>query len=234
LGVRRLQRLERQVHPHRQARRQGPLRRRRRRQSRQAEPLGRLRHERHGRGPGLYGQGQLRLRGHGAMMTGKLKFSRPKGEAIGVMGPFDSFLQLTGKVPGDTSSCRSKPAPPPPKNRSPPFEVRIARSPCSVAQVLAVAPSDERPVLPGFSQLRRAFPQETPASVRLTPPGWHSDLASAVPKPKTARQNSGVPLSTPLGTDGAGPGVPDQNLWFQLTMKDPVVKGTLLHRRSLA
>ena len=40
------------------------------------------------------------------MMTGKLKFSGPKGEAIGVLGPFDSFLQLTGKVPGDTSSCQ--------------------------------------------------------------------------------------------------------------------------------
>jgi hypothetical protein len=54
-------------------------------------------------------------------------------------------------------------------------------------------------------------------SVRLTPPGWHSDLASAVPKLKTARQTSGAPLSTPLGTGGAGPGVSDENLWFQLS-----------------
>ena len=38
------------------------------------------------------------------MMTGKLKYSGPKGEAMSVMGRFDSFLQLTGKVPGDTSS----------------------------------------------------------------------------------------------------------------------------------
>jgi hypothetical protein len=26
-------------------------------------------------------------------------------EAMGVMGPFDKFLQLTGKVAGDTSAC---------------------------------------------------------------------------------------------------------------------------------
>jgi putative sterol carrier protein len=41
----------------------------------------------------------------GAMMTGKLKFEGPKMEAMGVMGPFDSFLILTGKVPGDKASC---------------------------------------------------------------------------------------------------------------------------------
>lgn len=41
----------------------------------------------------------------GAMMTGKLKFQGPKAEAMGVIGPFDSFLLLAGKVPGDTSSC---------------------------------------------------------------------------------------------------------------------------------
>ena len=41
----------------------------------------------------------------GAMMTGKLKFNGPKGEAMGVMGPFDSFLALTGKVAGDTADC---------------------------------------------------------------------------------------------------------------------------------
>jgi putative sterol carrier protein len=51
-------------------------------------------------GKGSFGCGAM-----GAMMTGKLKFKGPKGEAMGVMGPFDSFLLLTGKVPGDTSAC---------------------------------------------------------------------------------------------------------------------------------
>ena len=55
-------------------------------------------------GKGSFGCGAMGPWGHGAMMTGKLKFSGPKGEAIGVLGPFDSFLQLTGKVLGDTSS----------------------------------------------------------------------------------------------------------------------------------
>jgi putative sterol carrier protein len=36
----------------------------------------------------------------GAMMSGKLKFNGPKMEAMGVMGPFGSFLELTGKVNG--------------------------------------------------------------------------------------------------------------------------------------
>lgn len=41
-----------------------------------------------------------------AMMFGRLKFQGPKMEAMSVMGPFASFLQLTGKVPGtDTTSC---------------------------------------------------------------------------------------------------------------------------------
>jgi putative sterol carrier protein len=39
------------------------------------------------------------------MMFGRLKFSGPKGEAMGVMGPFENFLLLVGKVPGDTASC---------------------------------------------------------------------------------------------------------------------------------
>jgi putative sterol carrier protein len=39
------------------------------------------------------------------MMFGRLKFSGPKMEAMGVMGPFESFLLLVGKVPGDTSVC---------------------------------------------------------------------------------------------------------------------------------
>ena len=51
-------------------------------------------------GKGSFGCGAM-----GAMMTGKLKFKGPKGEAMGVMGPFDSFLLLTGKVPGDNSAC---------------------------------------------------------------------------------------------------------------------------------
>jgi putative sterol carrier protein len=51
-------------------------------------------------GKGKFGCGAM-----GAMMTGKLKFKGPKGEAMGVMGPFDSFLVLTGTVPGDKASC---------------------------------------------------------------------------------------------------------------------------------
>jgi len=39
------------------------------------------------------------------MMTGKLKFEGPKGEAMGVMGPFDGFLVATGSVPGDKAGC---------------------------------------------------------------------------------------------------------------------------------
>jgi hypothetical protein len=41
----------------------------------------------------------------GAMRTGKLIFEGPKMEAMGVIGPFDRFLVLTGKVPGDKASC---------------------------------------------------------------------------------------------------------------------------------
>jgi putative sterol carrier protein len=51
------------------------------------------------------GEGKFGCGAMGAMMTGKLKFQGPKGEAMGVMGPFDGFLQLTGKVAGDKSSC---------------------------------------------------------------------------------------------------------------------------------
>jgi hypothetical protein len=40
-------------------------------------------------------------------LTGKLKFSGPKGEAMGVMGSFNDFLLLTGKVPGDKGACPS-------------------------------------------------------------------------------------------------------------------------------
>ncbi|MCU0841849.1 MAG: SCP2 sterol-binding domain-containing protein [Thiobacillaceae bacterium] len=36
-----------------------------------------------------------------AMMFGRLKFSGPKGEAMSVMGPFEQFMLLPGKVPGD-------------------------------------------------------------------------------------------------------------------------------------
>ncbi|KAA6183866.1 sterol-binding protein [Thiohalocapsa marina] len=51
-------------------------------------------------GKGGFGCGAM-----GAMMSGKLKFSGPKGEAMGVMGPFNGFLKLTGEVPGDMESC---------------------------------------------------------------------------------------------------------------------------------
>jgi putative sterol carrier protein len=40
-----------------------------------------------------------------AMMFGALQFTGPKMEAMGVMGPFESFLLLVGKVPGDTATC---------------------------------------------------------------------------------------------------------------------------------
>lgn len=40
-----------------------------------------------------------------AMMMGRLNFSGPKMEAMGNMGPFESFLRLAGKVPGDWSAC---------------------------------------------------------------------------------------------------------------------------------
>jgi putative sterol carrier protein len=51
------------------------------------------------------GEGKFGCGAMGAMMTGKLKFQGPKGEAMGVMGPFDAFLVMTGKVPGDKSAC---------------------------------------------------------------------------------------------------------------------------------
>ena len=41
----------------------------------------------------------------GAMMSGKLKFNGPKMEAMSVMGPFNQYLQLTGKVPGEKGAC---------------------------------------------------------------------------------------------------------------------------------
>lgn len=41
----------------------------------------------------------------GAMMTFRLKFSGPMGEAMSNMGPFKSFLRLNGKVDADFSSC---------------------------------------------------------------------------------------------------------------------------------
>ena len=43
-----------------------------------------------------------------AMMFGRLEFDGPKLEAMGVMGPFESFLLLVGKVPGETAACPGK------------------------------------------------------------------------------------------------------------------------------
>ena len=40
-----------------------------------------------------------------AMMFGRLNFDGPKMEAMGNMGPFESFLLLVGKVPGDWGGC---------------------------------------------------------------------------------------------------------------------------------
>jgi putative sterol carrier protein len=36
-----------------------------------------------------------------AMMFGRLKFTGPKLEAMSVMGPFEAFLRLPGKIPAD-------------------------------------------------------------------------------------------------------------------------------------
>jgi putative sterol carrier protein len=43
-----------------------------------------------------------------AMMFRRLKFKGPKMEAMGNMGPFAGFLELTGKVESDRSSCPKK------------------------------------------------------------------------------------------------------------------------------
>lgn len=51
-------------------------------------------------GRGSWGCGAM-----GAMMSGKLKFQGPKMEAMQVMSPFESFLKVAGKVPGDKASC---------------------------------------------------------------------------------------------------------------------------------
>lgn len=51
-------------------------------------------------GKGSFGCGAM-----GAMMSGKLKFTGPKGEAMRVMGPFGAFLKVAGAVKGDKSSC---------------------------------------------------------------------------------------------------------------------------------
>ncbi|MDH5540663.1 MAG: SCP2 sterol-binding domain-containing protein [Rhizobacter sp.] len=40
-----------------------------------------------------------------AMMFGRLEFNGPKMEAMSVMGPFENFLLLVGKVEGETNSC---------------------------------------------------------------------------------------------------------------------------------
>ena len=40
-----------------------------------------------------------------AMMFGRLEFSGPMLEAMSVMGPFEQFLLLVGKVEGDSASC---------------------------------------------------------------------------------------------------------------------------------
>mgnify|MGYP002067681959 CR=1 FL=1 len=44
----------------------------------------------------------------GEMMSGKLKFTGQKSEAMTVMGPFGSFLELTGSVAGTKSETCPK------------------------------------------------------------------------------------------------------------------------------
>ena len=43
-----------------------------------------------------------------AMFFNRLKFDGPMGEAMGNMGPFEGFLLLVGKVPGDAAGCPAK------------------------------------------------------------------------------------------------------------------------------
>ncbi|HMZ02659.1 MAG TPA: SCP2 sterol-binding domain-containing protein [Burkholderiaceae bacterium] len=43
-----------------------------------------------------------------AMMFGRLEFTGPKMEAMSVMGPFEAFLLLVGKVPGETPACPAR------------------------------------------------------------------------------------------------------------------------------
>jgi putative sterol carrier protein len=45
-----------------------------------------------------------------AMFFQRLQFDGPMGEAMRNMGPFESFLLLVGKVPGDTAACPGGPA----------------------------------------------------------------------------------------------------------------------------
>lgn len=52
------------------------------------------------------GEGKFGCGAMGAMSTGKLKFTGPKMEAMGVMGPFGAFLKLTGQIPGEKSACQ--------------------------------------------------------------------------------------------------------------------------------
>jgi putative sterol carrier protein len=52
------------------------------------------------RGAGEYGPMK-------AMMFGRLKFTGPKVEAMSVMGPFEAFLRLPGKIPAD-QACPAK------------------------------------------------------------------------------------------------------------------------------
>lgn len=51
-------------------------------------------------GKGSFGCGAM-----GAMMSGKLKFTGPKVEAMKVMEPFEAFLKVAGKTAGDKASC---------------------------------------------------------------------------------------------------------------------------------
>lgn len=45
-----------------------------------------------------------------AMFFQRLHFDGPMGEAMGNMGPFENFLLLVGKVPGDVAACPAKSA----------------------------------------------------------------------------------------------------------------------------
>lgn len=53
------------------------------------------------------GQGAFGCGAMGAMMSGKLNFKGPKMEAMKVMTPFESFLKLTGTVPGTQTPCKA-------------------------------------------------------------------------------------------------------------------------------
>jgi len=67
------------------------------------------------------GEGKFGCGAMGAMTTGKLKFQGPRWRPMGVMGPFDGFLTMTG---------RSLATRPPARNRHPSLRKRQRKAAC--------------------------------------------------------------------------------------------------------